>query len=216
MDIPFTTDEFLGVFEAYNLVIQPAQIVAYILGISAVVFGIKRSRYSSTIIFAILAVFWGWVGVVYHIYYFSDINQAAYVFGTFYIVQAILLLYAASTRIDLDFRFEYGVMSIVGAVFIMYAMVIYPILNYLFGHAYPGMPVFGITPCPLTVFTFGILLLAKAKVPLYLIAIPFLWSLIGISAAINLEIVEDYGLVVAGVIGTILIVLRKYEFIQAS
>jgi hypothetical protein len=73
------------------------------------------------------------------------------------------------------------------------------------------MPVFGVTPCPVTIFTFGIFLWANSKIPLYLIVIPFLWSLIGISAAINFKIVEDYGLVVAGVTGATLIVVRKYR-----
>lgn len=43
------------------------------------------------------------------------------------------------------------------------------------------------------------------RVPVYIIVIPFIWSLIGVSAAINLGIIEDYGLVVAGVVGSILI-----------
>lgn len=67
------------------------------------------------------------------------------------------------------------------------------------------MPVFGVTPCPTTIFTFGLLLWTASRVPLYIIVIPFIWSLIGVSAAINLGIIEDYGLVVAGVAGSILI-----------
>lgn len=36
MGVPFTIEEFLGVFEAYNLAIQPFQIVGYIIGFMAI------------------------------------------------------------------------------------------------------------------------------------------------------------------------------------
>ena len=86
---------------------------------------------------------------------------------------------------------------------------IYPVLNYAFGHSYPKMPVFGVAPCPVTIFTFGMLLWMKEKVPLHVVAIPFLWSLVGASAAIHLGIVEDYGLLVAGLLGSVLIVITN-------
>ena len=43
---------------------------------------------------------------------------------------------------------------------------------------------------------------------MYLILIPLLWSLVGLSAAINLRITEDFGLVIAGVLGTTLIFIN--------
>ncbi|MBI4418255.1 MAG: hypothetical protein HY563_05725 [Ignavibacteriales bacterium] len=39
--------------------------------------------------------------------------------------------------------------------------------------------------------------------------IPALWSLIGFTAALRLEVLEDIGLLVAGVVGTALLVIRK-------
>jgi hypothetical protein len=68
---------------------------------------------------------------------------------------------------------------------------------------------FGVAPCPTTIFTFGILLWTIKKVPAYLLVIPFLWSIVGISAAINLRVPQDYGLVVAGFLGTILILIQN-------
>ena len=46
-------------------------------------------------------------------------------------------------------------------------------------HSYPGAPTFGITPCPVTLFTFGLLLLATTPVPWLLLVIPVAWSLVG-------------------------------------
>jgi hypothetical protein len=42
-------------------------------------------------------------------------------------------------------------------VIILNALAIYPLLNTAPGHSYPRAPTFGLTPCPLVVFTFGIL-----------------------------------------------------------
>lgn len=68
---------------------------------------------------------------------------------------------------------------------------------------------FGVAPCPTTIFTFGLLLWAATPVPAYLIIIPLIWAFIGMSAAVNLQVPQDYGLVAAGVIGTVLIVIEN-------
>ena len=68
---------------------------------------------------------------------------------------------------------------------------------------------FGVAPCPTTIFTFGILLWATKSVPAYLLVIPLLWSIVGMSAAVNLRVPQDYGLVVAGVLGTVLILIQN-------
>jgi hypothetical protein len=84
----------------------------------------------------------------------------------------------------------------------------YPLLGSAFGHLYPVSPVFGVAPCPTVIFTFGLLLWSTARVPGYVLVIPFLWSLLGFSAAVSLGMREDYGLVVAGLLGTALLLLR--------
>ena len=75
--LPFTIDQFLGVFEHYNQAIWPMHIVAYILGIAVIILAAKETRYSNQMISVALACFWGWMGIVYHLMYFSTINRAA-------------------------------------------------------------------------------------------------------------------------------------------
>lgn len=67
---------------------------------------------------------------------------------------------------------------------------------------------FGITPCPVTLFTFGFLLMTTARVSMWVLVVPFLWSLIGGSAAVLLAIPQDWILLVSGVVTIPLIVLR--------
>jgi hypothetical protein len=205
LKIPFTVEQFFDIFGSYNNAIWPSQIVAYILGIFVLVLALRENRLSSGIISGILALFWVWMGIFYHLVQFSGINPAASIFGIVYILQGLLFLLIGTIFGRLAFRFTLKPIPIIGGCFILFAMVVYPLLGIRFGHSYPRAPMFGVAPCPTTIFTFGILLWAIKPVPVYLLVIPLLWSIVGMSAAVNLRVPQDYGLVVAGVLGTALI-----------
>ena len=207
--MPFTVDQFFDVFEAYNIAIWPAQIIAYALGIAAIVLAIRESDGRSRIASGIIALFWVWMGAVYHVIYFGAINPLAEVFGAFFILQGVLVAVTGSASGRLRFGFSKGPIQIIGAVFVLYAMILYSLIGNLFGHAYPRSPVFGVAPCPATIFTLGLFLWASRPVPIYLLIIPFLWSLVGLSAAIHLQVYQDFGLGVAGVLGTAFILWRN-------
>jgi hypothetical protein len=85
MKIPFTFEQFFDIFGTYNTAIWPAQVVAYILGLITLGLALRENKLSSRIISGILALFWIWMGVFYHIFHFSVINPAARIFGLFYI-----------------------------------------------------------------------------------------------------------------------------------
>ncbi len=67
---------------------------------------------------------------------------------------------------------------------------------------------FGITPCPVTLFTFGLLLLTTRTVPRRLLVIPFLWSLVGGSAAMLLGMPQDWPLLFSGIATTAILLTR--------
>lgn len=92
MKIPFTVDQFLAVFESYNLAIWPLQVLAYLMAVAAGYLVVKKARHSGKIAFGVLSLFWIWVGAAYHISYFSAINKAAYIFGALYVIQGLLFL----------------------------------------------------------------------------------------------------------------------------
>ncbi|PKN65800.1 MAG: hypothetical protein CVU54_18550 [Deltaproteobacteria bacterium HGW-Deltaproteobacteria-12] len=209
MKIPFTVEQFFDIFGTYNTAIWPVQILAYILGVVVLILAFRDSNLSARVISGILALFWIWMGTFYHIMHFSAINSAAWIFGIFYILQGLLFIILGVIFGKLAFRFTLKPLSIIGACFILYAMVIYPLLGISFGHNYPRAPMFGVAPCPTTIFTLGILLWTTKSVPGYLLVIPFLWSIIGMSAAVNLRVPQDYGLVVAGILGTALILIQN-------
>jgi hypothetical protein len=216
MGVPFTVEQFLGVFVQYNQAIWPMQVVAYLLGAGAVALAVRPTRYSGRIIAGILGFFWLWMGVVYHLMNFSAINPAAVGFGAAFVLEGALFLLVGALAGRLSFQPSLRPAALAGALFIAYAMVVYPILGALFGHVYPASPVFGVAPCPTTIFTFGLLLWSATRVPKYLLVVPFLWSLLGFSAAVSLGVREDFGLVIAGLLGTALIVWRDRRAADSS
>jgi uncharacterized protein DUF6064 len=209
MQLPFTVEQFFDVFGAYNTAIWPAQIIAYVLGILACGLAYRETKTSSRVISGILALSWLWIGAVYHIMHFAAVNPAARIFGAFFMLQGLLFFVAGTISGRLSFQFSLKPFPLLGAFFILYAMAIYPVLGSLFGHTYPRAPMFGVAPCPATIFTFGFLLWTTHPVPSYLLAIPLLWAFIGLSAAANLRVPQDYGLVVAGVLGTVLVLIQN-------
>jgi hypothetical protein len=208
MNLPFTTEQFLEVFRQYNTSVFPMQIILLLAAIVSVYFVVKNKPYSSTFVSSILAFYWVWMGIVYHLIHFTTINKAAYLFGILYIVQGILFLYFGLIKKSLFFRYSGNIYGIVGYILIIYGLIVYPILGYLLGHVYPQSPTFGL-PCPTTIFTFGLLLWSDQRIPPAILIIPFLWSIIGFSAAFSLGIIEDTGLLVAGLVSTMMILIRN-------
>ncbi len=200
MNPPFTVEQFLGVFAAYNTAIWPAQIVAYALGLIVVAALPSGRTIASPLILSILALMWAWNGIAYHFVFFATINPAAPLFAALFFLQAILFAISAATGKGLRFGSCLNFKSITGFIVIAYAMLIYPILGALAGHGLIAGPMFGVAPCPTTIFTIGLLLLAQGRWVLWLAIIPLLWSLIGFAAAWQLAIPEDVGLGLAGVV----------------
>lgn len=205
--MPFTSDQFMEVFKSYNLSVWPTQIILNIIALAAIILVIKKYRLSDRINTGILGFLWLWVGIVYHLIHFTSINNAAYIFGVLFILQAFIFIYAGIVKDHLSFKYQANIYGIIGAIFLLYALILYPILGHLLGHIYPKSPTFGL-PCPTTIFTFGLLLWTDKKIPKYILIIPFLWSIVGFSAAVNLKVYEDFGLLIAGILGTILIIVR--------
>jgi hypothetical protein len=214
-DLPFTIEQFLELFQVFNRSIWPAQLIAYILGGSALFLVIRNKTESDTYINLILGIFWIWMGAVYHILFFSEINPAAYIFGSFFILQGILFIIINRSEYKLRFTLRKDLYGAIGGLFILYAMIGYPLLGYALGHVYPQSPMFGVAPCPTTIFTFGLLLWTTGRIPYWLLIIPGLWSFIGFSAAIQLTIYEDIGLVIAGVTSVILLIYRNRKHIKS-
>lgn len=192
--MPFTTDEFFNVFSHYNEAIWPLQVLAYLSAVIAIGALPFATRWQATIVTVILALMWSINGLGYHWLYFSEVNPAAWVFGALFLVQSIALAGSSYVFPGMKFAVRRDARSAIGLCLVVFATVAYPIWGWLAGHVYPAIPMFGVAPCPTTIFTVGVLLLGTWKAVRWLLIVPVLWAAVGGSAAILLNVPQDYGL----------------------
>jgi hypothetical protein len=200
MTLPFSVADFLAVFAAYNAAIWPLHIAAYGLGMVAVAAIFAPLAGLTRLAFAAVALLWAVTGIGYHLMFFATINPIAPVFAAVFVLQGILLLTSAIRPGDLRLQIGQDVRSYAGLVTIVYALAIYPALGIWAGHGWMAGPMFGVAPCPTTLFTIGLLLVARGRWVIWLSVIPLAWSLIGLAAAIQLGIWEDLAMPVTAVV----------------
>lgn len=197
--LPFTRDQFLEVFAHYNLAVWPAQLFAYLLGLGMVLALFWPTRRSNGGVGIGLSLMWFWTGIAYHAMFFAQINSVANAFAALFVVQGLLFAHAALLRSDLRFSRGHGPRAWLGWTLVVYSALIYPLIG-VASHGYPAMPMFGIAPCPVTLFTFGVLLVAQGPVPRRLLVIPLVWALVGGSAAFLLAVPQDWPLLAGGLV----------------
>ena len=209
MNLPFTKSEFLDVFTRYNESVWPASFVLAGLAALAVVSLVRQWRYRDRLASGVLGLLWLWSGLVYHLFFFAQINPAAIAFGILFVVQALGFFRWGVRRHGIVFApHTGGARAVIGVLLITYAMVIYPTLGIAFKHGWPNGPTFG-APCPVVLFTFGVLFWADSTLPKSLLVLPLGWAFLGTSAAIEFGIYEDWGLIVAGILATLLLLARR-------
>ena len=199
MKLPFDSDQFFAVFARYNEAVWPAQAILTGLAIVAALLAWRPSRAGDRFISGILAGLWAWMGVVYHFAFFRSINPAAVVFAAAFVLEAAAFVVIGVVRGRLQFRVSAGASGLAAGVIVVYALAVYPLLGQAAGHVYPAAPTFGL-PCPTTIFTLGLLLAAGPHLRKVLLLVPTAWAAVGTVAALQLGVVEDLGLPIAGLV----------------
>ena len=201
MTLPFTRDQFLALFAAYNEAVAPLQLLLLAAGICAVVLALRPTQWSDRVVGGVLAGLWLWMAVEYHWRFFRSINPAATLFAAAFLVEAGLLGEFAVHR-RLRFRGKAAASGRWGGwalALVIYALALYPAVGWALGHRYPSAPTFGV-PCPTTIVTLGLLAWSEERPPLVLMVIPWAWTLVGTAAVLQLGMREDLGLLVALVV----------------
>lgn len=199
MQLPFTSEQFFGVFRLYNSTVWPAQVLLVLLAVLAIVFIALRRPWSGAAVSAILALLWVWLGAAYHVAFFARINPVAYGFGALSIAGGLLFAWHGVICRRFEFAFDRSFRTGLGIALLAFALVVYPLWSTLAGHGYPELPTFGL-PCPTSIFTIGVLALASGARLRAVLAVPIFWSLVGGQAAFLLDVKPDLGLLVAGVV----------------
>jgi hypothetical protein len=196
MNMPFTAEQFFAVFERYNDAVWPAQPMLFGLALVALALIARGRAGDGRWVASILALLWAWMGIAYHLAFFTAINPAAWGFGALFLLGAIAFAWVGGVRGRLSFAWRADARGRLGGALVVFALLVYPAVGWLVGHRYPAVPTFGL-PCPTTIFTIGVLLFARGEVPRTVLVVPLLWALVGSTAAFALAVYQDLGLLVA-------------------
>lgn len=206
MALPFAPEQFLDGFGRFNTAVWPLHLVTFAIAAAVLVLAFRGGPRASRAASLGLASLWV-AAAALQATAFRGVMPTAIPFAVVLLAQAALLA-AAGLGDRLAFRVQQGPAASLGLVLVGFSAFVYPMIGVLAGHTWPRMPLLGVAPCPNTIFTFGVLLLTERPVPRWLLPIPFLWSLVGISAAAFLGIAQDWALPVAGVVATAGLALR--------
>jgi hypothetical protein len=215
MALPFTTHQFFALFESYNETVWPAQIVLVVLAVAMLALLRRPGALANRTVAAGLALLWLWVGLAYHLAFFTAINPLAYGFASLSVLGSLLFAWEGLVRGRLRFSPGRNGETVVGLLFIAYALVGYPLVCIAGGHSYPAMPTFGL-PCPTTLFTIGVLLCADRPIPRGVVVVPVLWALVGVQAAFLLGVPADLALGLAAVAGAWLMIRRERHALRPA
>jgi hypothetical protein len=209
MNAPFTREDFLDVFARYNEATWPMPFFLLVLALLALLALNRHWRHCDRLVSTILMVLWSWSGIVFHLGFFADVSPVGFAFGILFLFQA-------------GGFFRWGVMrhrvvfnapglsrrGITGAILIGYALFGYPLIAA--AHGWPRIPTFG-APCPVVLFTFGLLFWSGSTLPRPLLIAPLAWAVIGSSAAVQFGMYEDWALAPAAVAAAIWLLPRRSE-----
>ena len=202
------TEKFFSVFEKYNNSIFPVQIILFLLSICALIAIGSRFRQKDKFVAGFLGVLWLWMGIGYHIAFFSGISRIALGYGVLFILQGLFLLWEGVLLYNLKFVFRMSIQAYLGYFFILYGLIIYPVVGYMIETNLLRTISVGL-PSPTIILTFGFLLLCDKKFSKYLLIIPSLWAVIGISGVIKPGIYQDSVMLIAAIIADIWLLKDK-------
>ena len=174
---PFTARVYFSLFEAYNDTIWPAQIVAYLLGLLVVFLAQRPMPAGGRIALAMLAA----VLAVERDRLPPRVLPADQLRRGAALPRCsrcrVCCWPAAPSRGRRQLRFGADPTGWVGLAFALFALVAYPLLAWLAGHGWPRAAMFGVAATPMTIFTFGVLLMLEGRAAVLLAIIPLLWAL---------------------------------------
>lgn len=198
-------DMLLGGFRGLNTAMWPLLVVEYLLLLGAVYLALKPRQGAGQAIMGFLSFLWLSTAFAFGLLYMVPVYPLFYACIALFVLQAILLVVVA-LRAPLPFRVTGSAPGVVGGLLVLFAAVGYPLVGTLLGRGYAELVLIG-APCPTAVVTFGLLLWSERRVPRYLLVVPLIWALMGLSS-VSVGLWDDLGLTISGLVATAMILYR--------
>lgn len=168
----FSPRVYWRLFELQNAEYWPLHLLTLALGGVILVLAFRQPHSQDHWIWLTLAAVWGFVGWSFLWQRYAAINWAIVYVAPAFIVQALLLIAAASGKAVFD---RQGFAGRAGLLLAAFGLVIYPLLPAFFGRSWTYAEVFGIAPDPTAIVTLGVLLSAHNRFAWVLSLIPLGW-----------------------------------------
>lgn len=195
--IAFSAEVYFRLVAAYVAALWPVVIVLCGLGLVVVWLVLRPRPGGDRFVAAVLAAAWLWTGAVFHAVFFAGIYFAAPVLAGAFVLQGLLLLWTGVVRGRLSCRFRRDAAGSAGLACVAAAVIVWPLADGALGFGWDAVRPLMAAPAPLTLYTLGLLLLARPRPPLHLAVIPCLWAVAGALAANELDVPQDLALPVA-------------------
>jgi uncharacterized protein DUF6064 len=196
MPLAFTREQFFDLFVAYNEALWPAVIAIWLTSAAVVALRLSARHQHDRWVSALLVVHWTWSALAYHVAFFTRINPAAWLFAALFLGQAVLFFRVGVVQRRLSFAPWGSAWAPLAWGLIVYALA-YPAINAFDHRSLLRIPTFGL-PCPTTIFTAGVLMLATPRC-WSLSVVPMIWAAVGGSATFLLGVHADVALPIAGI-----------------
>jgi len=194
---------FFNNVSAYNVSIFPMQIITLVIAVILTCLLFVRP---STIVSKLIKIYLSFTFVWFVLMFpFEGVFKIG--FGLVHIVIAILFFIDIFTA-KIEFKFPETSGKRYFMLFLIFsAFALYPLIEYMSGHLYPKILLFGVAPCPTIIFSLALIIGAVPKVG-KIIFILLIFSAIssGLSAPIMLGVWADLLLLVSGIYGLITLV----------
>ena len=194
---------FFNNVSAYNVSIFPMQIITLVVAIILTYLLFVRP---STILNKLIKIYLSFTFVWFVLMFpFEGVFKIA--FGLVHIVIAILFFIDIFTA-KIEFKFPETSGKRYFMLFLIFsAFALYPLIEYMSGHLYSKILLFGVAPCPTIIFSLALLIGAVPKVGkiiFILLIFPAIFS--GLSVPIMLGVWADLLLLVSGIYGLIILI----------
>ena len=212
--LPYTAEVLFALFDEYNQAVRPLQGVALFLTAGVLMLALRSRENRSRLIVAILAAGWVWTGTVFHLVYFTELNFAAPAYGVVFILQGFLLFWSGVWRNRISIRFQRKPASYAGAAIFILSALILPVIDWHHGLSWTEARFALLAPGTTAGLTLGLLMMVDRRPPLWVGAIPVLWTtIVGAHAAV-LGIYQDIALTAAGLIALFWLVARARVLLE--
>lgn len=205
----FSPRTYYRMFELYHTQIWPIHLVVLGSVVAVVVLLRREEGWRDRAIAGVLAVWWLWVAIAFHLQCYVTINWAGSYFAALFAIQALLLVWFGVIRARLRFRLSRERAAYLAAGVLVIALVFEPLAGRIAGRSWRQVEMFGLTPDPTAIATLAFLALSIARPHRALIVIPVVWSAIGAATLWALGSPEAWLVMFAGLAGLILAIRRE-------